>query len=301
MHSLEPPQSLRRVGCASAKKPNCIGKMKQLFSRRFVVFACLALIFSCAGCNARVGSVATIETLVVDSPTPIPSSKTPTASPTTYGRGDPASTSTQTATRSPSQTPSQTPTGTPTETPIPTYAILRGEVLVHSACLYGPGAPYLYKYGLLPGSNLDVIGRNDAGTWILVQAIGGNNPCWLKASLMKINGDVMTVAPVYIPLPQSPYYAPVRSVLATRDGNEVTIFWEPIVLRPGDETASPPYLVEAWVCQGGQIIFKPIGSYQTFVKVTDEPGCSEPSHGRVYGVEKHGYTRWVKVPWPPFE
>jgi hypothetical protein len=100
---------------------------------------------------------------------------------------------------------------------------LRGEVLVRSSCRYGPGAPYLYKYGLVPGSNLEVIGRTDSGTWILVRAIGGNNPCWVKASLMDIKGDVMTVAPTYIPLPQSPYYAPPRWVQAKRNGNEVTI------------------------------------------------------------------------------
>jgi len=41
---------------------------------------------------------------------------------------------------------------------------LRGQVLVHSSCHYGPGAPYLYKYGLVPGSNLEVIGRTDSGS-----------------------------------------------------------------------------------------------------------------------------------------
>jgi hypothetical protein len=34
------------------------------------------------------------------------------------------------------------------------------------------------------------------------------------------------------------------------------------------------------------------------VTVVDQAGCAEPSHGRVFGVEKHGYTDWVEVPWP---
>jgi hypothetical protein len=271
--------------------------MKQLIHPFYLTFTLVVFLLGSAGCNARLGLEPASETVTVDSPTPVPPSTTPYASHTPK----PLPTSAPSATTPPTQTPTPAPTRTPTGTPVPTYTILRGEVLVHSACLYGPGAPYLYKYGLLPGSNLDVIGRNDAGTWILVQAIGGNNPCWLKASLMKVNGDVMTVAPTYIPLPQSPYYSAPRSVLANREGNEVTIFWEPIVLRPGDETASPLYLVEAWLCQEDQLIFIPIGTDLTYVKVTDEPGCSEPSHARVYGVEKHGYTRWIKVPWPPAE
>jgi hypothetical protein len=154
---------------------------------------------------------------------------------------------------------------------------------------------------LVVGSNLEVIGRNDLGTWILVRAIGGNNPCWVKASLMDVKGDVMAVEPTYIPLPQSPYYAPLTGVSAARSGDEVSIFWNPISFRAGDDTASAPYLVETWLCTGGQLIFTPIGAYETSVKVVDEPGCAEPSHGRVFGVEKHGYTRWVEIQWPPYE
>jgi hypothetical protein len=183
----------------------------------------------------------------------------------------------------------------------PTYAILRGEVLVRANCRYGPGAPYLYKYGLVPGSNLEVFGRNELGTWILVRAIGGNNPCWVKASLMDVKGEVMSVAPTYIPLPASPYYRPISSVSATRSGAEVTISWNGSRLRPGDETAQAPYLVEAWLCQSGRLIFTPVGSYTNLMTLQDEKGCSEPSHGRVYIVEKHGYTRAVEIPWPAFK
>jgi hypothetical protein len=171
-------------------------------------------------------------------------------------------------------------------------------VLERSNCRYGPGAPYLYKYGLVVGSNLEVIGRTDLGTWILVRAIGGDNPCWVKASLMDVKGDVMAVEPTYMPLPPSPYYGPPTGVSATRNGDEVTVFWNGISFRAGDETASPPYLIEAWVCVDGQPVFTPIGSYETAAKVIDEPGCAEPSHGRLFGVEKHGYTRWVEIPWP---
>jgi hypothetical protein len=214
----------------------------------------------------------------------------------------PTPSATHTPTRLPTSLPTATLTSTPspTITPIPTYTILRGEVLLRSNCRYGPGAPYLYKYGLVIGSNLEVIGRNDLGTWILVRAIGGNNPCWVKASLMEVKGDVMSVEPTYIPLPQSPYYAPPEWVYAKRNGDEVTIFWSAVAYRAGDETASPPYLVEAWTCTNGQLVFTPNGSYETAIEIIDEPGCSEPSHGRLYFVEKHGYSNWIKIPWPPF-
>ena len=231
------------------------------------------------------------------SPTEPPASITPAATATTAPTEQPRATSTPTATITITPTPANTPTATLT----PTYAILRVEVLVRANCRYGPGAPYLYKYGLVVGSNMEVIGRNDLGTWILIRAIGGSNPCWVKASLMDVKGDVMSVAPTYIPLPQSPYYGPPTGVRATREGDNVTISWNAIQLRAGDETAQTPYLIEAWVCLDGQLVFTPIGPYEPIFTLRDEAGCAEPSHGRVYYVEKHGYTRWVEIPWPPAE
>ena len=264
----------------------------------------VSVLFAGAACNPLVSSEAVLqtasETLAVETPSPVPSSTT-TAPPTHTFTPTNTQAPTETPTRTPTETPNPAPTDTPTLTPIPTYAILRVEVLERSNCRYGPGAPYLYKYGLVVGSNLEVIGRNDLGTWILVRAIGGNNPCWVKASLMEVKGDVMAVEPTYIPLPQSPYYGPPTGVSAVRNGDEVTVFWNGITLRAGDETASAPYLVEAWVCMDAQLVFTPLGAYEPAVKIIDEPGCSEPSHGRVYIVEKHGYTNWVKIPWPEHE
>lgn len=206
-----------------------------------------------------------------------------------------------TVTNTPIQTPSSRPAITKTATLTPTYAILRGEVLERANCRYGPGWPHLYKYGLPAGSNLEVIGRIPDGSWILVQAIGGSNPCWLKATLMDVDGDVMSVEPTLLALPPSPYYGALVGVSAARDGDQVTITWRDRQLRAGDETASPQYLVEAWVCAGGLLKYVVTGTDWNQVVFRDEQGCAEASYGQVYLVEKHGYSRPAEIPWPVWD
>lgn len=250
-----------------------------------------------AQANPQTPTVSPSETATRPSDTPFPSS-TPAPSPSETP--SPSFTPIPTSTQTPTATATTTATATFTPLPsiTPTWSILRGEVLERANCRYGPGYPYLYKYGLVAGSNLEVIGRNDKGTWILVRAIGGDNPCWVKADLMELKGEVMAVQPTYIPLPMSPYYAPPDFVSASREGDEVTIFWHPFHLRPGDDSGQFPYLVETWVCVDGELEFTPLGTYDTSITVQDEAGCSEPSHGQFYAVEKHGYTRWLEIPWP---
>jgi hypothetical protein len=242
-------------------------------------------------------SATSLPATATETETPIPSTATATETV--------PPTATHTETPVPTETPLP-PTATLTETftPIPTYIILRGRVLPERAnCRYGPGAAYLYKYGLVGGSNLELIGRNQLGTWVLIQAIGGDNPCWVKAELMEFKADVLNLEPVdpHIVQAWSPYYGPLTNASAVRDKNQpskVTVFWSPLVLRAGDDAEQVPYVVEAWVCQGGEIVFAPVGAYQTVAEVIDEPGCDEPSHGRVLAAEKHGYTTPVEIPWP---
>jgi len=115
---------------------------------------------------------------------------------------------------------------------------------------------------------------------------------------MDVKGEVLSVAPAFIPLPPSPYYGPPTGVSAVREGNKVTVFWNPISLKAGDDSGQFPYVVEAWVCQHGRLTFTPLGTYQTAIEIIDEPGCSQPSHGQLRGAEKHGYTIPVEIPWP---
>ncbi len=185
---------------------------------------------------------------------------------------------------------------------MPTYQVLRGKVTVEQAvCHYGPGAPYLYKYAVIGGSNLEIISRVEGGDYLEVQAIGGNNPCWVNSKYIEIKGDANSLKPVDaedVKLPLSPYYAPPASVSAARQGDQVTVIWTPLTLRASDDSEQTPYILEAWLCQDGQITFSPLGTYQTALEASDEAGCAEPSHARLLAAEKHGYTRPVDVPWP---
>ena len=174
-----------------------------------------------------------------------------------------------------------------------------------SSCRYGPGAPYLYFTGLLKGSNLEVIGRREDSQWIYVEAIGGHSPCWLKASLMSVKGDLNSLEIYYpekAPLPQSPYYPPTAVTKVVRTGNQVKVTWLDIPLRAGDEEDQymQHYIIEVWRCQAGQIIFEPLATNDTSISFADEPGCSEPSHGRIFVQEKHGFAGPAEIPWPPY-
>jgi hypothetical protein len=266
---------------------------------KHIAFSLLILLLLTA-CGPQVTPSATSTPASTASATPIPATATgtPTLEPTLTATLTP----TQTSTPSPTDTSTPSPTSTSTVTPIPTYVKLRGKVIIDQAvCHYGPGAPYLYKYGVYKGSNLEIIARAEPGEYIQIQAIGGDNPCWVNPKYMEIKGDlnnVRPIDPIDAGLPMSPYYAPPTRYSAARDGSKVTVFWSALPLRAGDDSEQTPYIVEAWVCKDGDIIFHPYGTYQLAVEVEDEPGCAAPSHARLIAAEKHGYTRPVEIPWP---
>lgn len=285
----------------------CLGKSKAALNR-WILFICHILLIASTSC-----SLFPTQTTSLPSTTAFLSLASQTAVLTQFSNTISTDTASPSATLTPSFTPNVlppatlappdtlTPTSTPSATTSPTYAVLHGKMLQRANCRYGPGAPYLYKYGLLPDTPMDVIGRNDAGTWLLIQVRGGDNPCWIKASLMEVQGDVLSAAPTYIPLPLSPYYGALTGVAAVRQGDEVTVSWHPLSLRAGDEVdlvVEAPYVIEAWVCQDGKLVFIPMGAYTNIATIRDEPGCSEPSHARLLAAEKHGYTPWVEIPWP---
>lgn len=265
-----------------------------MYKRAFGVSLLLlaALLAGCSAAPVQVATATHVPTATQPPPTvtftPAPT-KTPLPS--------------ATATLEPTFTPTASPTAT--VTPVPTYTVLRGVVnQEHVSCFYGPSKAYLYKYGLLKGNRLEIIGYVADTGYIEVRAIGGDNPCWMNLQWMDVQGDINQVQPVdplTIKRPWSPFYDGLSWATAVRSGSEVTVTWAPLVLRAGDDSEQEPYLLEAWVCRGGKLTFVPIGAYQTTVTVVDEPGCSEESFARVYGVEKHGYTKYLKIDWPQAE
>ena len=229
----------------------------------------------------------------------------------------PAPTSTATSLPTATPTPTATFTPEPTASPVPTYAILRGVMLPEKvSCRYGPGWMYLYLYGLNGGAVQDIIGRSEPmleqakdgswepADWLLTRSRGDNKSCWVKAKFVDLQGDLASLEIVYpakytIP-PSNQGYLPPWDVVAVRAGQQVTISWQSEAMRPGDEESptSVQYVVETWVCRSGQLFFAPIGAYAPQVTIDDEAGCDQPSHGRVYFMEKHGYTGPTDIIWP---
>jgi hypothetical protein len=244
-------------------------------------------------------------------PNPIQMTSTPIFHPTKTAQltGTPEKTRTPIPTLTQPSTPTSTvifsASSTIEPSPSPTPVILRGVVIPEKvSCRYGPGAMYLYLYGMVTGATQDIIGRTDSGQWVLTRSRGDDKACWVKAEFMKIDGDVMLVEQVYpdkIRLIKSNQgYRLPWNVVAVRNGEDVTISWESEARRPGDEESATSvlYVVETWVCRDGQLWFTPIGAYIPQVTVKDELGCQQPSYGRVFFVEKHGYTGPTDIIWP---
>jgi hypothetical protein len=252
-------------------------------------------------------------------PVPAPS-PTVTAAPTQISTPTftpvPTSTLMATLTPAPTQTATQMPTetATPSFTPtlMPTYALLSAEVINRTACRYGPGDIYLYQFGLIPSNRIVVSGRVDLQsrrepqTWLWGLPEGFPGQCWVNARDVKLDGDPSGLEVVYpdrvkLPVLPSPRWPAPQNVEATRLGDQVTISWDffDVPLGERESEDSPRYVAELWSCQSGQVIFTPIPVYElTKVTVIDQAGCAEPSHGRIYLAEKHGYVGPVEIRWP---
>jgi hypothetical protein len=193
----------------------------------------------------------------------------------------------------------KTPTATPTFTPAKTS--LRGTVQQRSNARYGPGAAFLYKYGLAAGTTMEVIGRDVDGGWVVVQAIGGHNPAWINANLIQIDGDVMSL-PVVDPdslLTISHFlgYGPPAITDTSINGDQVTLSWAPVTLRidqyPGP--GIPIYLVEIWTCNQGKQTFAVIGTNDTTVTFPIDNSCGQ-SRAEVRLQFKEGFTTADLIP-----
>lgn len=237
----------------------------------------------------------------VPTSTPTPTaSNTPTETPTSTATHTPTVTHTPTETLTPSITP------TPSQTPRPTPDFVWGNINVEMAsCRFGPGGGYLLRTTLYNGDLVEIIGHMELNeNWWYVQLpnYGRVFGCWVSQELITLGPGQSTtvVVPdphVVLPWTSQPYEA-LENIRATRNGNVVTVSWEPFEWLPGDQSGQNKYLVEVWVCQQGEFVFRAYGTNSTSIEVQDEQTCSEESHGRAFGSDKHGYTNWRSIPWP---
>ena len=235
-------------------------------------------------------------------PTSTPTDR-PTITPTSSNTPTHTATATITNTPTPLYTPSITPTPSRTSIPslTPTFEPIAAKVLQQSNCRYGPGAAYLYEWGLYPDVRVDIVGRNDLGTWAYIEPWTYFDRCWVKADLLEVRGDLREAPPYYSRLPFGELYKPPANVRASRNGDDVSIAWDPVWMTTDDDRG---YLIETWVCRDRQLIFTPLRTTQweeTAIQVRDEDGCMQPSSGRLYTAEKHGYTQWILIPWPAYD
>jgi hypothetical protein len=230
--------------------------------------------------------------------TPLPPTATPDIPPTETPTPTHSVSATASDTPTPAGPPTETPrpSRTPSITPTPTFDPPEGRVLDQANCRYGPGAAYLYEWGLYPKNHVDILAVNQLGDWLYIHPWYFLGDCWVRADLIEVlSGDLSTLRPFYGLLPFSELYKPPRTVSAVRSGDEVTISWSEVWMTIDDYRG---YLIEAWLCLDGQLIFTPIAVDGLVYTVHDEAGCLQPSSARVFTAEKHGYSEWRLVQWP---
>jgi hypothetical protein len=216
--------------------------------------------------------------------------------------GTPIPTLTSTTTRTLTPTVEFTPTTifTPTVSATATFAFPTVTVNKQAHCRYGPSVAYLHAADLYAGDQGTVRGRFIYSNWLYVKFDKLNYFCWVAPSVVDIVGDVSTVAYKELNLQSigSNMYGPPTGVSAVRNGNEVIISWDQVSMTEDDDRG---YLLELFVCQ--DTFYKwwtdsyP-DQYSTNYEVRDEAGCAQPSSGKLYTVEKHGFSEPVNIPWP---
>jgi len=232
------------------------------------------------------------------SPIPLSTSTStvsPTATETLTPTKTPTTTFTPTSTRTATSSPSPTETRTPTITPTPTLEVPTVTALMQAFCRYGPSNAYLYSHGLYAGDNGRVDGRNYSGTWLWIQPENLDRHCWVAASVAGVTGDIMTVNVVQSRLPHATLYGPPQEVESARNGDQVLVVWEPVWMTEDDFRG---YLIQATICQNGRLVPVAVHTEGNRYEFLDEGNCQGPSGGKLYAVEKHGYTDPVEIPWP---
>jgi hypothetical protein len=224
---------------------------------------------------------------------------TPTSIPT-QPTNTPAATFTAESTSTSTITTTPTITFTPTISPTPTFAFPTVTVNKQAHCRYGPSVAYLHAADLYAGDVGSVRGRAFYSNWLFIKFDKLNYFCWVAPSVIDLVGDISNIKKIIPDLQSigSNQYGPPNNVSAVRDGDKVTISWDQVEMTQDKDRG---YFIEAFVCQKGFLLwwtFSYPDQFTTSYTVKDEAGCSSPSYGQLYTVEKHGYSKPVDIPWP---
>lgn len=272
----------------------------------WIIVYCIFLL-SLAACNrleqfsylVRPTLTPTITVSVTVTPSLIPTSTQKpsfTPSPTTTSSKTPTQTLTASVTNTPTKSLTPSITSTPTLSLTPTTDFPDATINVDNAhCRYGPGKAYLHAADLYKGDHGLVWNRNYSSTWLWVRFDKLHYACWVAASLTDIEGDISSISTYSPPLPKSTLYGPPEKVITSRNGEQVVVSWEEVWMTEDDFRG---YLIEARVCQNGYSIDLATHTNGNSYTFLDEKGCTGESKGRLYAVEKHGYTDYVNIPWP---
>jgi hypothetical protein len=158
----------------------------------------------------------------------------------------------------------------------------------------------LHAADLYAGDVGTVRGRYIYSNWLYIKFDKLNYFCWVAPSVVDVVGDVAMINYKELNLQSigSNMYGPPRGVSATRIGNEVVITWERVDMTTDDDRG---YLLELFVCQNGAYLWwtdSYADQFTTSYEVRDEAGCAQPSSGKLYTVEKHGFSEPAIIPWP---
>ncbi|RPJ44430.1 MAG: hypothetical protein EHM21_10250 [Chloroflexi bacterium] len=164
-------------------------------------------------------------------------------------------------------------------------------------CRYGPGTAYLYRWGLYPGDQADVRGRNWDGSWLWIHPnnLPDRQNCWASKIVFNEEVDKSKVNFVTVRLPHTTFAGPPGNVRAVRDGKMVTVFWDKVDLSDDKRRG---YLIEAQVCEGGLFFPLVVHTDETEYTFIDDQDCAQKASALLYTAEKHGYSDPVNVPWP---
>lgn len=263
------------------------------------LLAALLLLAGCSGGQAAqptptAGAAPTTAPTVTQ--TPLPSATfTSTATATPDPTATPTRTATITTTSTITLTPTITFTPTVTLTPTPDYPDVT--VKMQANCRYGPGTAYLYRWGLYPGDQAEVHGRNWDGSWLWVfpETMEPGKHCWASKIVFEETVDPAAVPFVQIPLPKTTFAGPPGNVRAVRDGRNVIVTWDPVPLSDDKRRG---YLIEGYMCESQLYYPVIVHTDDTTYTFRDDQDCEQKPTALLYTAEKHGYSDPVPIPWP---